>query len=117
MLCFGTAWAQNGTLTGKFTDAATGEPVPFAAIAGPNGTGTTTDFDGVYTLSLPAGTHEIKFSNVGYTAASYTVTITSGQETVQNHKAATQTQAQATIFRRGGKTAGPATSTIGPAAA
>ncbi len=103
MLCFGTAWAQNGTLTGKFTDAVTGEPVPFAAVAGPNGTGTTTDFDGVYTLSLPAGTHEIKFSNVGYTAASYTVTITSGQETVQNHKGATQTQVLGITTVVGGK--------------
>lgn len=103
MLCFGTAWAQNGTLTGKFTDATTGEPVPFATIAGPNGTGTTTDFDGIYKLSLPAGTHEIKFSYVGYTDATYTVTITSGKETVQNHVAATQTQVLGITTVVGGK--------------
>lgn len=88
---FGAAWAQNGTLTGVFTDATNGEPVPFATIQGPNGVGTTTDFDGKYTLSLPAGTQKVKFSYVGYTDSTYTVTITSGKETVLNHKAETQT--------------------------
>lgn len=103
MLCFGVAWAQNGTLTGKFTDAKTGEPVPFATIAGPNGTGTTTDFDGVYKLSLPAGTHQIKFSYVGYSDSTYTVTITSGKETVLNHKASTQTTVLGITTVVGGK--------------
>ncbi len=103
MLCFGATWAQNGTLTGKFTDTNTGEPVPFATIAGPNGTGTTTDFDGIYKLSLPAGTHKIKFSYVGYTDSTYTVTITEGKETVLNHKASTQTQVLGITTVVGGK--------------
>lgn len=90
-LWFGAAWAQTGTLTGTFTEAGNGEPVPFATVSGPGGTGTTTDFDGKYKLTLPVGTHQIKFSYVGFTDSTYTVNITEGSQTVLNHKAVTQT--------------------------
>ena len=60
------AFAQNLTVTGIVKDAATGEPVPFAAI---QIKGTTTggmaDIDGLYSISVPADGVLI-FSSIGY---------------------------------------------------
>ena len=64
-----TAFAQNATLKGVVTDGESGETIPTANVSttvNGNFVGATTDFDGAYTLSLPAGTHTIKFSFVGY---------------------------------------------------
>ncbi len=97
------AWAQMGTLTGTFTDAKTGEPVPFATILTNANVGTTTDFDGKYTLSLAAGEHKVKFSYVGYTDSTYTVTIAEGKTTTLNHLASTQTVALGITTVVGGK--------------
>ena len=48
------ALAQTGTLKGVITDAMSGEPIPFANIIieknGNQSAGTTTDFDGNYTI-------------------------------------------------------------------
>lgn len=58
-----------GVITGKLTDKETaGEPLPFANVLIKGTTkGTTTDFDGNYTLdNVAAGTYTIEFSFVGY---------------------------------------------------
>lgn len=61
------AFAQR-TLSGKVTDKSSGE-----ALIGANilvvgtGSGTVTDFDGSYTLEVPAGATELEFSYTGYT--------------------------------------------------
>lgn len=66
------AFAQaTGTLKGKVTDADTGEPLPFVNVVAFQGTaqiaGTTTDFDGNYTIKpINAGTYDIVISFVGY---------------------------------------------------
>ncbi len=68
VLASSVAFAQNLTVTGHVTDAATGEPVPFASLH-EKGTmnGTNTDVDGNYTITVsPAGI--IVFSSVGYDA-------------------------------------------------
>jgi len=68
MLCC-TLFAQNGTINGLVTDAQNGDPLPFVNISttvGENLVGAQTDFDGNYTLEVPEGTHEIKFSYTGY---------------------------------------------------
>jgi hypothetical protein len=64
------AFAQTGTLKGVITDAMSGEPVPFAnVIAEKNGNqigGTTTDFDGNYTIKpLEPGNYIVKATFVG----------------------------------------------------
>ena len=66
-----------GTLIDKEAD---NEPLPFANVL-IKGTqnGTTTDFDGNYTLKVPAGTHTIVFSFLGYKAVEKTFTIQAGQ--------------------------------------
>ncbi len=61
--------AQAQSLTGRVTDAATGDPLVGATVAVPAiGTGTATDADGRYTLAVPAGgTVRVVTRYVGYT--------------------------------------------------
>ncbi|WP_316849957.1 SusC/RagA family TonB-linked outer membrane protein [Pedobacter agri] len=67
MLLAGSAWAQNRTITGTVTAKEDGLPLPGASIRVKNATGgTTSDVNGRYTLSVPAGTVELEFSSVGY---------------------------------------------------
>ncbi len=66
VLMTSVAFAQNLTITGNVTDAATGEPVPFASIH-EKGTmnGTNTDVDGVYSITVSPNA-VIVFSSIGY---------------------------------------------------
>ncbi len=58
---------QQGEVTGILKDADFQDPVPFANILIKGTTkGTTSDFDGKYTLSLEAGTYTISYSYLGY---------------------------------------------------
>ena len=60
------AYAQNINVSGTVTDAATGEGVPFASIQVKGTmTGTATDADGNYTISVPRNATLI-FSSIGY---------------------------------------------------
>ena len=61
------AYGQNITVTGTVSDASTGEPVPFASLVLKGTmTGTNTDANGEYSISVPSnGT--LVFSSVGYT--------------------------------------------------
>ncbi len=60
-------FAQQGTLTGKIKDAEINDPLPFASVSvkGPQ-IGTTSDFDGIYTLQLDAGIYTLVFKFLGY---------------------------------------------------
>ncbi|WP_430928156.1 TonB-dependent receptor [Polaribacter marinivivus] len=74
--------AQNkGTLKGLLTDKETNnEPLPFANVVIKGTTiGATTDFDGKYSIKVPAGTHIVQFSFLGYKTVEKTFTITDGQ--------------------------------------
>ncbi|MEP0366007.1 MAG: SusC/RagA family TonB-linked outer membrane protein [Cyclobacteriaceae bacterium] len=63
-----TVWAQERTITGTVTDAGTGETVPGASVlVKGTSSGTITDFDGKYSLSVSDNT-VLQFSFVGYTA-------------------------------------------------
>lgn len=59
-------WAQT-TVTGKVTDANSGDPIPFANVLF-KGTsvGTTTDFDGNYTIKTSSPSDSLQASYVGY---------------------------------------------------
>ena len=79
-----------GSLSGKMTDAESGEPVLFGTVAvkenGALVTGAETDFDGNYIISpLDPGTYTVVFSYVGYADAQYDGVIISGdKETTLN---------------------------------
>lgn len=76
------SYAQDkGKLTGLLTDKeANNEPLPFANVVIKGTTiGTTTDFDGLYTIQVPIGTHTVVFSFLGYKSVEKSFTVTAGQ--------------------------------------
>jgi len=77
---------ERGTVTGKVTDKEMNdESLPFANVFIKGTTiGTTTDFDGNYTLSLEEGEHVIVFSFVGYAPAEQTITVEAGMNYTVN---------------------------------
>jgi iron complex outermembrane receptor protein len=66
-LCVGVAVAQEKTVRGTVTDGATGDPLPGAnvSIKGTT-TGTTTDMEGAYEITVPGSDAVLVFSFVGY---------------------------------------------------
>ncbi len=78
-LFFTNLHAQNGILRGVISDAATGEPLIAATVIA-GSSGTITDVDGSYTLSLEPGVHTVVFRYVGYEPLSREASLESGQE-------------------------------------
>jgi len=74
--CF--AIAQDVTLSGIITDEETKEPLVGASVVTEGGTGVTTDLDGRYTLKLPKGVHNVRFSFIGYKPKLKQVDLTAG---------------------------------------
>ena len=72
--------SQEGILRGVLKDKSTQEGLPFANIIIKEiGTGTTTDFEGNYSLKVKNGIYSVEFSYVGYESVLVTdVTITEG---------------------------------------
>ncbi|MCB9303713.1 MAG: TonB-dependent receptor [Lewinellaceae bacterium] len=77
-LIFPNLYAQNATVKGVAADASTGEPLIAATVIAGT-TGTVTDFNGSYTLSLPPGQYTLTFHYVGYEALNRDVDLESGQ--------------------------------------
>ncbi|GAA4820822.1 TonB-dependent receptor [Algivirga pacifica] len=63
-----TAFGQERIINGKVTDAETGESLPGVTImvVGEVSTGTTTDYEGEFSLSINEGVTEISLSYIGY---------------------------------------------------
>ncbi len=74
------ALAQTGSLTGRVTDAATGEPLTGAAVLITElQRGASVDLDGNYRVeSLPVGSYTVRYSYVGYRTVVSTITIQTG---------------------------------------
>ncbi len=79
-----TAKAQTGFIIGTVNDSEFSDVLPFANIlAKGTSNGTTSDFDGKYSLELEEGTYTIVFSYLGYQTKEITdVNITAGAEVV-----------------------------------
>jgi len=62
-----------GRLTGRITDAASGEPLPFVNVVIMGTTlGAATDIDGYYSIiNVPPGNYVVKASAIGYSSISY----------------------------------------------
>ena len=67
-LFFQPTFAQDRTVTGKVTDAATSTGLPGATVTlkGSNAIGVTTDAEGAYSVKLPANAETLVFSFIGY---------------------------------------------------
>src|SRR5690349_619993 len=77
---------QQGTITGRVTDAATNQPVSAAQINIVGTTvGTQASQDGQYTIrGVNAGTVEVRVLRVGFAELKQTVTVTGGQTVTAN---------------------------------
>lgn len=73
------AQRPGGTLQGRMTDASTREPLVGANILVVGTTlGTSTDFEGAYTIDIPAGEYVVQYRIVGYTRQERTIRIEVG---------------------------------------
>ena len=75
-------FAQTGSIKGTLTDKQmNNEPLPFAnVIIKDSSRGTTSDFDGLYTIDdLAPGTYVVEFSFVGYQTIEKTIAISANQ--------------------------------------
>lgn len=62
-----TSFAQEGKITGTVQDGELNDILPFAnVIVKGTDKGTTSDFDGKYSIELEPGTYTLEFSYVGY---------------------------------------------------
>ncbi|MEI6866257.1 TonB-dependent receptor [Flavicella sp.] len=86
LLTISMAAQERGTVSGVVTDnEMNNETLPFANVFIKGTTiGTTTDFEGNYTLSLEEGEYVIIFSFVGYTASEKIITVEAGQSYILN---------------------------------
>lgn len=77
---------DKGNLKGLLTDKeVNNEPLPFANVVIKGTTiGTTTDFDGNYSIQVPAGTHIVSFSFLGYKTIEKSFTIKAGETVTIN---------------------------------
>ncbi|MCH8557164.1 MAG: TonB-dependent receptor [Balneolia bacterium] len=80
------ASAQTGSISGTITDSRTGEALPGATVFLPDlALGQSTNLDGQYTITnVPAGTHNVRITYVGYVAQTTQVTVTAGERTTLN---------------------------------
>lgn len=96
------ARAQEATLTGKVTDAATGEALIGVNVTYAAGKGVATDVNGGYRLELPTGTARITYTYVGYTSRTETVTLAAGeQRTLDVRLALANTQLEQVVVSAG----------------
>lgn len=79
------AFAQRGSVTGKVTDAITGEALPGATVVVEGATGgTSTTGDGSYSVAISAGDSKLLVSYIGYQTATVAVSVSAGQTTTAN---------------------------------
>ncbi|GLR18765.1 TonB-dependent receptor [Portibacter lacus] len=71
----------NGIISGKITDASTGESLAFANVSlDSTSIGTTTDLEGNYTLFAPEGNYTLVVSYLGYTDVRQEIQIQDGEK-------------------------------------
>lgn len=73
------AVAQQGELTGKVTDAVSGETMIGVNVVSGENSGVATNLEGVYTLKLDSGTHKITYKYIGYEPVKITVKVGEGE--------------------------------------
>jgi hypothetical protein len=88
-----SSFAQTGTISGRVIDATSLAPIPFANVFINNTTiGTATDVSGNFVLNVPAGTHEVVFSSIGYNAYQARYNVAEKVTTTVNIKLASSQQ-------------------------
>ncbi|MBR9855104.1 MAG: TonB-dependent receptor [Algicola sp.] len=76
-------FAQNGAISGKIMDGEFNDVLPFANVAIKGTTiGTTSDFEGAYSMEIEPGTYTVTFSFLGYTKQEITGVVVEANQTV-----------------------------------
>ena len=75
---------QNAIVKGSIIDAEEKESLIGANIILNNGIGTATDFEGNYSLSVPAGEYQMTFKYIGYQTQKQNITLAKGEEKIFN---------------------------------
>ncbi len=70
---------ENGTVSGRVSNAASGEPLIAANISVDRHSGTSTDLKGEFSLSLDAGTHLLELTYVGFVDLQREITLKEGE--------------------------------------
>lgn len=75
-----------GQVTGQVTAGDTGQPLSSSSVSIPGtGLGMLTNAEGRYLLqNVPAGTHQVEVTSLGYSTATVEITVTAGQTTVSD---------------------------------
>jgi iron complex outermembrane receptor protein len=109
------AFAQQGTIQGRVTDAASGAPISGATvqIVG-TATGVFTDQDGNYSLVMQPGEYTVRATTLGYAAVHERVTVTPGGAVTVNFALTVSALAIDEIVAVGSRTARTATETPVP---
>lgn len=83
-LCLFSAKAQSGKIEGKILDGELDDVLPFAnvTVIGTN-KGSTSDFDGLYSIAVEPGTYTVSFSFVGYQTKEITDIVVKENETTR----------------------------------
>ncbi len=86
LMCSGPVFAQNGAINGTVKAKDTGAALPGANVAVVGTTmGAATDAEGNYAIAnVPAGTHKVKVTFLGYQEQTMNVTVTDGQTAAAN---------------------------------
>ncbi len=71
-------WAQEVVISGRITDAATGQPLPGAYILYQRGMGTISDQDGYYKVKTGEGNLTLQFRYVGYRSIYRQIAVVAG---------------------------------------
>jgi outer membrane receptor protein involved in Fe transport len=74
-----TVVGQKATITGKVVDGKTSESLIGATVILDNGEGTTTDFDGSYTLEVVPGKYELTVGYLGFESYTQKISLSTGQ--------------------------------------
>ena len=82
-LSFGSAFAQEGTISGTVVDSTTSNPIPGVnVLITDTGTGAATGRNGEFSISgVPAGSHTVEFSFVGYRTKQVPVEVDANETT------------------------------------
>jgi len=72
--------SRSQTISGKVTDKSSGETLIGVNIFSDEGAGTTTDFDGKFSLNLTEGAHAVTFKFLGYQEIKRKVTLVDGED-------------------------------------
>lgn len=78
------AFSQTATITGKITNNKTGESIPGVNIMTDQKTGTVSDLDGNFSLTVKFGKVRFTFSYVGFNSFEKTFTLANGEKKLYN---------------------------------